>query len=77
MTRYMTSYDIAWCYLINLFNLMCYTDYAKLLPNTPKSKDVIEAYFASLTDLSFEVKSTVKNESQISNEYFRYCVMVK
>ena len=30
--------------------------------------DVIEAYFASLRDLSFEIKITIKNKSQISNE---------
>ena len=50
---------------------------AKVLPNTPKVPDVIKAYFASLRDLSFEVKITIKNESQISNEFFRKCVMVK
>ena len=49
-----------------------------LLPNTAKVTDVIEAYFASLRDLSFEVKITIiKNESQISNECLRKCVMVK
>ena len=37
---------------------------------------MIEAYFASLRDLSFEVKITIKNESQIFNECFRKCVMV-
>ena len=36
--------------------------WAKVLHNTPKVTDVIEAYFASLRDLSFEVKITVKNE---------------
>ena len=49
----------------------------QVLPNTPKITDVIEAYFASLRDLSFEPKITLKNESQISNECFRKCVMVK
>ena len=50
---------------------------AKVLPNTPKVTDVIEAYFASLRDLSFEVKIKIKNESQMSNECFKKCVMVK
>ena len=48
-----------------------------MLPNTPKVTEVIEAYFASLRDLSFEVKITIKNESQISTKCFRKCVMVK
>ena len=50
--------------------------WAKVLPNTQKVTDVMEAYFASLRDLSLEVKITIKNESQISNECFRKCVIV-
>ena len=31
--------------------------WAKVLPNTPKGNDVIESYFASVRDLSFESQS--------------------
>ena len=35
--------------------------WANVFHNTPKVTDVIETYFASLRDLSFQVKTTTKN----------------